>query len=162
VYLFGFAGSLRPPYCPFFFCVFISNFSAKESVSASESEADKDRSRKHHKRRRRRSRSHSPEDASESDDGKRRKRKHKHKHKQRKDEEHSSRHPGKVEVPAVERKETEEEYDARLEREENERLAAARKRELERLSRQEQEASSINGVRLKGTRFIPYVRSSRL
>jgi peptidyl-prolyl isomerase G (cyclophilin G) len=51
----------------------------------------------------------------------------------------------------AEGKETEEEYDARLEREENERLAAARKREVERLSRQrEQEASSTNGVRFKG------------
>jgi peptidyl-prolyl isomerase G (cyclophilin G) len=51
-----------------------------------------------------------------------------------------------------ERKETEEEYDARLEREENERLATERKRELERLARQqEQEPPSTNGVRFKGT-----------
>lgn len=56
----------------------------------------------------------------------------------------------------AERKETEEEYDARLEREENERLAAARKREMERLSRQrEQEAPSTNGVRFKGRFFCP-------
>jgi peptidyl-prolyl isomerase G (cyclophilin G) len=54
----------------------------------------------------------------------------------------------------AERKETEEEYDARLEREENERLAAARKREMEHLSRQrEQEAPSTNGVRFKGMFF---------
>lgn len=121
-------------------------FSAKEtSVSASESEEEEERTRKHHKRRRR---SRSPGDAAEDDD---KRHKRKHKHKQQKDEEHSSSQPGKVE-PAGERKETEEEYDARLEREENERLAAERKRELERLSQQhEQKVPSTGGVRFKGT-----------
>jgi len=124
---------------------------AKEpSVSASESEedAEEERSRKRHKRRRR---SRSPADAAEADSGKRHKRKHKHKkNKDRKDSEDSPSRSGKIE-PAGERKETEEEYDARLEREENERLAAERKREVERLGRQhEQESPSTNGVRFKG------------
>jgi len=127
----------------------------ESSVSASESE-EEERSRKRHKRRRRRSRSRSPSDVSKDDDDKRHKRKHKHK--QRKDEEHSPSRPGKVEEPAGERKETEEEYDARLEREENGRLAAARQRELERLSRQrEQEAQSTNGVRFKGRGKMKFV-----
>jgi peptidyl-prolyl isomerase G (cyclophilin G) len=44
-----------------------------------------------------------------------------------------------------------------LEREETERLAAARKCELERLSRQrEQEVPSTNGVRFKGLFYYPY------
>jgi len=127
------------------------------SVSASESEedAEEERSRKRHKRRRR---SRSPADAAEDDSGKRHKRKHKHKkNKDRKDTEDSPSRSGKIE-PAGERKETEEEYDARLEREENERLAAERKRELERLDRQrEQEAPSTNGVRFKGRGRMKFV-----
>jgi peptidyl-prolyl isomerase G (cyclophilin G) len=122
---------------------------AKEpSVSASESGDETEKAHKHHKRRQR---SRSPGNAAERD-SKRHKRKRKHK--QRKDEGHSPSRSEKGE-PVGERKETEEEYDARLEREENERLAAARKRELERLSQQrEQEAQSTNGVRFKGT-FCP-------
>ncbi|KAF8072140.1 cyclophilin-like domain-containing protein [Lyophyllum atratum] len=47
--------------------------------------------------------------------------------------------------------ETEEEYDARLEREENERLAAERKRELARIKEKyDAELRSNNGVRFKG------------
>jgi len=121
------------------------------SVSASESEEEEERTRKRHKRRRR---SRSPGDAAEDDD---KRHKRKHKHKQQKDEEHSSSQPGKVE-PAGERKETEEEYDARLEREENERLAAERKRELERLSQQhEQKVPSTGGVRFKGRGRMKFV-----
>jgi peptidyl-prolyl isomerase G (cyclophilin G) len=124
------------------------------SVSASESEDVSDRegekSRKRHKRRRR---SPSPGGDGE-EDGKRHKRKHKRNHRQ--DKERSLPKPAAPEVSELsgERKETEEEYDARLEREENERLAAARQRELERLKRQtEQEASSTDGVRFKGIFF---------
>lgn len=137
---------------------------AKEpSVSASESEEEdeEERSRKRHKRRRR---SRSPADAEEDEDdsGKRHKRKHKHKRKHRKDSKDSPSRSGKVE-PVGERKETEEEYDARLEREENERLAAERKRELEHLSRQhEQESPSTNGVRFKGTTLPPILTSPRI
>ncbi|KAN0138921.1 Cyclophilin-like domain containing protein [Lactarius tabidus] len=128
------------------------------SVSASESEDVSDRegekSRKRHKRRRR---SPSPGGDGE-EDGKRHKRKHKRKHRQ--DKERSLPKPAAPEVsePSGERKETEEEYDARLEREENERLAAARQRELERLKRQtEQEASSTDGVRFKGRGRMKFV-----
>jgi len=128
------------------------------SVSASESEGESDgegkKSRKRHKRRRR---SPSPGGDGE-EDGKRHKRKHKRKHRQ--DRERSLSKPAAPEVsePSGERKETEEEYDARLEREENERLAAARQRELERLERQhEQETSSTNGVRFKGRGRMKFV-----
>ena len=47
--------------------------------------------------------------------------------------------------------ETEEEYDARLEREENERVDAQKKRELERIKRKyESEIQNSNGIRFKG------------
>lgn len=55
-----------------------------------------------------------------------------------------------------ERKETEEEYDARLEREENERIAAEQRRRLEALKDRYQrdlEKSPQNGVRFKGTQI---------
>jgi peptidyl-prolyl isomerase G (cyclophilin G) len=123
------------------------------SVSAS-SETEDETERKSHKRHKRRRRSRSPGIATEGDD-KRHKRKRKHKH--QKDEERSPSRSGKAE-PVAERKETEEEYDARLEREENERLAAARKSEMEHLSRQrEQEAPSTNGVRFKGRGRMKFV-----
>jgi len=121
------------------------------SVSASESGDETEGTHKRHKRRQR---SPSPGNATERD-GMRHKRKRKRK--RQKDEEHSLTGLGKAE-PVGERKETEEEYDARLEREEKERLAAARKLELERLSRQrEEEASSTNGVRFKGRGRMKFV-----
>ena len=138
---------------------------AKEpSVSASESEEEDDeegeKSRKRHKRRRR---SPSPGGDGE-EDGKRRKRKHKRKHRHDKESSRSKPAPPLLEEsePAGERKETEEEYDARLEREENERLAAARQRELERLKRKhEQETTqSTNGVRFKGISFLLFFLTS--
>lgn len=47
--------------------------------------------------------------------------------------------------------ETEEEYDARLEREENERREAERRKELERIRRQYDDAArTTDGVRFKG------------
>ncbi|KAA1467400.1 hypothetical protein DENSPDRAFT_812980 [Dentipellis sp. KUC8613] len=129
-----------------------------ESEDASESESEPER-----KRHKRRHRSRTPDD---SDEEKRRKRKHKHKH--RKDK-HASRSKSKSADAAAdgkpeeqgERKETEEEYDARLEREENERIAAARRRELERIARMhEQEAAqsqTTNGIRFKGRGRMKYV-----
>lgn len=139
------------------FCLVRLPLAEERSVSASESEEDEEeRSHKRHKRRRR---SRSPSDAVEDDSGKRHKRKHKHKHKHRKED--SPSRSGKVEPVLGERKETEEEYDARLEREENERLAAERKHELERLSRQhEQEPPSTNGVRFKGTTTLLFLQLS--
>ena len=61
----------------------------------------------------------------------------------------------------VERKETEEEYDARLEREENERIAAEKRRRLEVLRDRHQrdlEKPPQNGVRFKGMRWLPFFR----
>lgn len=55
-----------------------------------------------------------------------------------------------------ERKETEEEYDARLEREENERIAAEKRRRLEALKdrhQRELEKPPQSGVRFKGTQI---------
>jgi peptidyl-prolyl isomerase G (cyclophilin G) len=56
----------------------------------------------------------------------------------------------------LDRKETEEEYDARLEREENERIEEQRRRELERLkAKYESQADTVgkDGVRYKGEFF---------
>jgi hypothetical protein len=125
------------------------------SVSASESEDDGEgeKSRKRHKRRHL-----SPSPGGEGEeDGKRHRRKHKRKHRQDKGlSQLKPAPPPEESEPSGERKETEEEYDARLEREENERLAAARQHELERLKRQhEQETTpSTNGVRFKGISFV--------
>lgn len=56
------------------------------------------------------------------------------------------------------RRETEEEYDARLEREENERIAARRARKLEVLKQHYTESSaSENGVRFKGRGRMRYI-----
>jgi len=122
------------------------------SVSAS-SESEDETERRSHKRHKRRQRSHSPGNTTEGDD-KRHKRKRKNKH--QKDEERSPSRSGMADPPA-ERKETEEEYDARLEREENERLAAARKHEMERLSRQHEQEIPSNGVRFKGRGRMKFV-----
>ncbi|KAJ6460404.1 cyclophilin-like domain-containing protein [Mycena vitilis] len=64
-----------------------------------------------------------------------------------------------VKDPGVPTEETEEEYDARLEREELERIEAQRKKDLERLKeRYEREIQNNNGgVRLKGRGRMMYV-----
>jgi len=81
----------------------------------------------------------------------------------RKDKEHSRSKLASPEgcEPFGKRNETEEEYDARPEHEENVRLAAARERELERPKRQhEQETQSTNGVRLKGFFSLSFFSAS--
>ena len=112
--------------------------SASVSVSASESESDresrkkrqkKDKSKKKHKKRRR------------SED------------REREEEEGEGERSSK---PTEPRQETEEEYDARLEREENERLREARLKALE-AARKEAEIAKQNsgtGIRYKGE-FCP-------
>lgn len=50
--------------------------------------------------------------------------------------------------------ETMEELDARLEKEEKERLAAAKLKELEELKKRASEGESSGGIRFKGTDFI--------
>ena len=58
------------------------------------------------------------------------------------------------------REETEEEYDARLEREEKERLEEARRLELERIKRQyEDSLRSNDGIRFKGEQGILEINS---
>lgn len=63
-------------------------------------------------------------------------------------------------VGVEEHKETEEEYDARLEREENERIATEKQRRLEALKdRHERDLVKPpqNGVRFKGTQMVSLV-----
>ena len=103
------------------------------------------------------------EDESDGEKRHRKKSKHKHrskdkdksrsKHKHKKDKERSPSRPRTPSAPVPPEEETEEQYDARLEREEKERLEELKRRELERLRRQleEKEArESNNGVRFKG------------
>jgi peptidyl-prolyl isomerase G (cyclophilin G) len=52
------------------------------------------------------------------------------------------------------KEETEEQYDARLEREEKARLDLQRKRELERLKKIQEDTSPASGVRFKGNLII--------
>lgn len=99
------------------------------------------------RRERKRNRSRSPEEK------KKKKSKHrKHKHKE---SDKPNRSPiGEPVMEGESHEETEEEYDARLEREEKERKEAARLRELavvrEKYEREAKERESSNGVRLKG------------
>ncbi|THH16656.1 hypothetical protein EW146_g4017 [Bondarzewia mesenterica] len=130
-------------------------------ASKSASESSDTESKEDHKRhkRRHRSRSRSPDD---SDDRKRSKRKHKHKHHKNRDHSKSLDSDGeKDQQSRGEKKETEEEFDARLEREEKERIEAARRRELERIVKQREEeaerSSSNGGVRFKGRGRMKYV-----
>ncbi|KAJ7650599.1 cyclophilin-like domain-containing protein [Roridomyces roridus] len=61
-------------------------------------------------------------------------------------------------TPAAPVGETEEEYDARLEREENERIEAAKKKELARIKEKyEKDIETNGGVRLKGRGRMMYV-----
>ncbi|KAJ3754635.1 cyclophilin-like domain-containing protein [Lentinula raphanica] len=131
---------------------------AKPAPSESESDSaeEEEKSRKS-RRRSRRSRSDHPSSDDDSDAGERRRRKkskRKHKRDNKKDEIKDSEKG----EPSNPRGETEEEYDARLEREEKERLAATRKRELQRI-KEEYEAgtSTVDGVRFKGRGRMKYV-----
>jgi len=70
-------------------------------------------------------------------------------------ENHASPNPG-----GEDRKETEEEYDARLEREENERVAAEKQRKLEALKGRHErdlERPPQNGVRFKGRGRMKFI-----
>lgn len=76
------------------------------------------------------------------------------KHKHKEDKERSPSRPRTPSALVPPEEETEEQYDARLEREEMERLEELKRRELERLRRlvEEKEARQSNdGVRFKGT-----------
>lgn len=136
--------------------------SQAKSASGGESESGESeresRKTKHKKRHhRKRSESRSEEDDGEGED--RRHRRHK-RSKHKKDRSDSSRAGGKLDQPKAEPgEETEEQYDARLEREENERLEAERKKHLERLRQQQEEVSTKNGVRFKGTPNAPHYQN---
>ncbi|KAL1712694.1 cyclophilin-like domain-containing protein [Schizophyllum commune] len=126
---------------------------SEESVSDEDS-----RSRKRKSRRR------SPSSGVSSDEDRDRKRKHKSK--KSKHRKHRSRTPDAPATSTEPRQETEEEYDARLEREEKERIEARRKEELRRVQeqlkrRQEREASNSapdgqTGIRFKGRGRMKY------
>ncbi|KAF7316943.1 Peptidyl-prolyl cis-trans isomerase [Mycena chlorophos] len=90
-----------------------------------------------------------------SEESERRHRKKAKKDKRRKEKEGSPEAPP---TPAGTRQETEEEYDARLEREENERIAEQRRKELQRIKeRHEREAQeNTGGVRYKGRGRMMY------
>lgn len=121
---------------------------SEQTASEPESNSEVERSRKHSRRRR-----------SDSADGDRKRKK------SRKDKTHKSsknKHQEEVPEPAGPRKETEEEYDARLEREENERIAERKRRELaalhERLKQQDSHNASANGgIRYKGRGQMKFV-----
>ncbi|KAK7686126.1 hypothetical protein QCA50_010938 [Cerrena zonata] len=136
-----------------------------EKDAASSDESD------HGARKKRRHRHRSPSrsggsDASDSNQDKRERRKHRKKTKSKHKKRDTSKSRGDDPVddskkPGAEpEEETEEQYDARLEREEKERIEAGRRRELERIKRRlEDEAAraSTNGVRFKGRGRMKYI-----
>ncbi|KAF9267651.1 hypothetical protein L218DRAFT_638656 [Marasmius fiardii PR-910] len=131
----------------------------KRSASISDSETDHGDKHRPSKRRSRRSRS-GPRVSDDSDvSGRRRRKKSKRKHKKDKHNDRKNDDVEEKEKPdSVPPRETEEEYDARLEREEKERLDAARRRELERVkSRYESEPQPMKGIRYKGRGRMKYI-----
>ncbi|KAF7789808.1 hypothetical protein EIP86_000754 [Pleurotus ostreatoroseus] len=125
----------------------------EKSRSVSESEGESDNSRRHKKRR------HKHRSETRDDDEEKRRHRKKSKHRRRSPS-GSPRPKGENDDPEKKlepEEETEEQYDARLEREEKERLEAARKRELERLKKQQEAAVSSNGVRFKGRGRMKYL-----
>lgn len=143
---------------------------AASSDEASESEDDLDRRKGRRRARspsssrsdshslhrsRSKSRSRTPADSDSEYERKQRKKRAK---KEKKEKKKSKRRKNRSGSPDADReggelrKETEEEYDARLEREEKERIEAARLRELAEVKRRyaEQQASNDAGVRYKG------------
>ncbi|KAL1745394.1 cyclophilin-like domain-containing protein [Schizophyllum fasciatum] len=131
----------------------------KPISEASASDAEDSHNRKRKSRRR------SPSTGG-SDDGEK-ERKRRHKSKKSKHRKHRSRTPEPPVAPTEPRQETEEEYDARLEREEHERIAARRREELarakEELRRLQQERQSghpapegQSGIRFKGRGRMKY------
>lgn len=142
-----------------FSCLVDHKLSADPSaVSASETESVSDKEEKRRKkkshRRRRDSRSRSPGNGSDTE----------RKLKKSKRDKPKKSHKSKLDNNAVDdiapRKETEEEYDARLEREENERLAEEKLRELaraaEKLARQAPNQGD-GGVVYKGRGRMKYI-----
>ncbi|THH28240.1 hypothetical protein EUX98_g5954 [Antrodiella citrinella] len=127
---------------------------AKVKESADES-ANSDHEKSKKRRHRHRSRSPASE-ASEEEDRTRHK-----KHRSKKSKSKRSKDKVRSVSPSTEAKEgeeeTEEQYDARLEREENERIEAARRKELERIKRNADNIVSKDGVRFKGRGRMTYI-----
>ena len=120
----------------------LNHRAAKPASEESVSDGEDSRSRKRKSRRR------SPSSGVSSDEERDRKRKYKSK--KSKHRKHRSCTPDAPVTSTEPRQETEEEYDARLEREEKERIAAQHRRELERLSKAQDTTVDSNGVRFKG------------
>ena len=98
------------------------------------------------RRRSRRSRSRSRSSGSEDENRRRKKSKRKRAVEDLKGEKGNEKEPSGMPI-----EETEEEYDARLEREEKERIEAERRKELERIKRKyENDVHDSNGIRFKG------------
>ncbi|KAF9024951.1 hypothetical protein BDZ89DRAFT_1092739 [Hymenopellis radicata] len=94
--------------------------------------------------------------SSSLDSAPRRKKSKKEKKKSKKEKAMDNSHD--EDVPRRPNGETEEEYDARLEREENERIESQRRKELERLKRLNDESiQSKDGVRFKGRGRMKYI-----
>lgn len=127
-----------------------------ENESGSEQSEHESRKRKPtSKKRHHRKRSESPSGGENTDKEHRR-----HKHKRSKRSDSSRRQDQSAENKTEPLEETEEQYDARLEREEKERLEAERKKELERLKQLQAEVPTKNGVRFKGASYlsIPFIQ----
>ncbi|KAJ3808835.1 cyclophilin-like domain-containing protein [Lentinula aff. lateritia] len=124
--------------------------------SESEPEPLKEEKPRKSRRRSRHSRSISRSSDSKSDSSNKRHRRKKSKRKHRNDKNEDSTEKKEAELNF--RGETEEEYDARLEREENERLAADRRIQLERMKEQyDAEFETQKGVRFKGRGRMKYI-----
>ncbi|KAI0077265.1 hypothetical protein K474DRAFT_1661869 [Panus rudis PR-1116 ss-1] len=127
---------------------------AKSQASESESDSESERDRPKKKRRHRHRSKHS-DDSEASDSDRDRKHRKKKRSKHRKDRSRSKEKSPEKGEPT---EETEEQYDARLEREEKERLEAEKRRELERLKRlAEANPPSSNGVRFKGRGRMKFI-----
>ncbi|KAG5645565.1 hypothetical protein DXG03_005841 [Asterophora parasitica] len=124
-----------------------------ESNTNDRAASEKRHSKRSPSRSRSRSRSRSDSRSPTPEHGSERRRKKKSKRSKRRHSPDGSPPPSKspAQDPKDPKEETEEEYDLRLEREEKERLEAARKRELARIKEKyEAEQKSNNGVRFKG------------
>ncbi|KAJ4479938.1 cyclophilin-like domain-containing protein [Lentinula aciculospora] len=127
----------------------------KPPVKRASSESDQEEVKPSKSRRRsRRSHSSSRSSDNDSDSSKKRNRRKKSKRKHRHDK---SEDIVKEKEKLNFRGETEEEYDARLEREEVERLQAERKRVLEKIKDNYEAESTKDGVRFKGRGRMKYV-----
>ena len=133
-----------------------SRVKSVDSGDDNSSEKSEHESRKHKKRRhQKRSESQSNDEGSGEEDHSHRRHK---RSKRKKNRSETNRKDGEQEENKVGLEgETEEQYDARLEREETERLAAQRKIHLEHMKRAQEDVPTKNGVRFKGMASNSYI-----